>query len=111
MLTTRRNDELNRIHFHGMLDIPCGLLLLQASVVRLSGLPGPPDDSLRVPRDGGLLAPVGPLHGASLGCANRGSIWCLDFDSLRPSVLKLPTMTCNRNGKPIDKCSSLIYDI
>lgn len=75
--------------------MPCGLLLLQAPVLWLSGLPGPPEDSLRVPRDGGLLAPVGPPLGASLGGAVEGSIRFVDFDSFLPSAIKLPTTTCS----------------
>ncbi|KAJ6930873.1 hypothetical protein NC652_015053 [Populus alba x Populus x berolinensis] len=55
--------------------MPCGLLLLQAPVLWFSGLPGPPDDSLRVPRDGGLLTPVDPPFGGSLDVADDGSVW------------------------------------
>jgi len=80
-----------------MLDMPCGLLLLQAPVLWFSGLPGPPDDSLRVPRDGGLLTPVDPPLGGSLDVADDGSVWFAVFDSLRPSATKLPTTTCNEN--------------
>lgn len=40
----------------------------------LSGLPGPPEDSLRVPRDGGLLGPVVPSAGANFVTADKGSI-------------------------------------
>lgn len=76
-----------------MLDMPCGLLLLQPPVLWLSGLPGPPEDSLSVPRDWGLLAPVGPLLGGSFGAT--GSNWFAVFDSFRPSATKLPTTTCN----------------
>lgn len=64
----------------------------------LRGLPGPPDDSLSVPRDGGLLVPVTPPPpptGAIFGGADEGSTWLADFDSLRPSAIKLPTTTCN----------------
>lgn len=37
-----------------MADKPSWLLLLQAPVLWFRGLPGPPDDSLCVPRDSGL---------------------------------------------------------
>lgn len=76
-----------------MLDMLCGLLLLHAPVLWLSGLPGPPEDSLRVPRDGGLLAPVGPATAVNFGVTDKGSMFAI-FDSLRASVLKLPTITC-----------------
>ncbi|KAJ7005577.1 hypothetical protein NC653_005025 [Populus alba x Populus x berolinensis] len=74
--------------------MPCGLLL-QAPVLWFSGLPGPPDDSLRVPRDGGLLTPVDPPVGGSFDVADEGSMWFADFDTLRPSAMKLLTTTCN----------------
>lgn len=62
-----------------MPEMPCGvLLLLQASVLWLSGLPAPPEDSLRVPRDGELLWPaVGTLGGE-----DKFPIWFADFDPL-----------------------------
>ena len=82
-----------------MLDMPGGLLLLHAPVLWLSGLPGPPEDSLRVPRDGGLLGPVGPLAAPRFGIEDKGSTRLPDFDSLRPSATKLPTTTCSNAMK------------
>lgn len=76
----------------------CGLLLLHAPVLWLSGLPGPPEETLRVPWDGGLLAPVGPVTATSFGVTDKGSMFAI-FDSLQASVIKLPTTTCNGNGK------------
>lgn len=89
-----RLQNVSRFYFHGKFDMPCGLLFLQAPVLWLSGQPGPPDDSLRVPRDGGLVAPVGKPPGASFAGAGWGSIWHADFGSFRPSAIKLPTTTC-----------------
>lgn len=87
--------ELRKIdHFQDMLDMPCGLLLLPAPVLWLSGLPCPPEDSLRVPCDGGLLTPFGPLAAANRGPPG-GSILISVFESFRPSAAKLPTTTCN----------------
>lgn len=72
--------------------MPWGLLLLlQAPVLWLIGLPGPPDDSLRVPRDGGLFGPAAPPPSPKVG---EGSARFADFGSLRPSAIKLPTTTC-----------------
>lgn len=82
-----------KFHFHGKIEMPWGLLLLQAPVLWLSGLPGPPEDSLRVPRDGGLLGPVVPSAGANFVNADKGSIWFANLDSLRPSEMKLATTT------------------
>lgn len=79
-----------------MLDMPWGFVLLP--VLWLSGLPAPPEDSLRLPCDGGLLAPVTPKPGASFGGAESGSAWFIGLDSLRPSAMKLPTITCNGGG-------------
>ena len=73
----------------------CGSLLLQAAVLWFSGLPGPPDDSLRIPRDGGLLTPADPPLGGSRDVADDGCLNFADFDSLRPFATKLPTTTCN----------------
>lgn len=93
--------ELRKIdHFQDMLDMPCGLLLLPTPVLWLSGLPCPPEDSLRVPCDGGLLTPFGPLAAANRGPAVGGSILISVFDSFRPSAAKLPTTTCNGFGIP-----------
>ena len=85
-----------------MFAIPGGLLLLHVPVLWLRGLPGPPpDDSLIVPRDGGLLVPVmPPPTWPNFGGPEKGSIWVADFDSLRPSAIKLPTTTCNGKKKP-----------
>ena len=96
---SEKTPSYKGFYFHAMLDMPCGLLLLQAPVLWLSGLPGPPEDSLRVPRDGGLLAPVCPPPGPSFDGAFKGSIWFADFDSFRPSVMKLPTTTCHGIGQ------------
>lgn len=91
--------ELRKIdHFQDMLDMPCGLSLLPAPVLWLSGLPCPPEDSLRVPCDGGLLTPFGPLDAASRGPADEGSLFISVFGSLRPSAAKLPTTTCKGFG-------------
>jgi hypothetical protein len=92
--TTLISQKAKRIYFHGMFDMPCGLLL-QAPVLWFSGLPGPPDDSLRVPRDGGLLTPVDPPVGGSFDVADEGSMWFADFDTLRLPAMKLLTTTCN----------------
>lgn len=53
-------------YFQGMFAMPCRVLLLQAPVLWLSGLPGPPEDSLSVPREGGLLVPA-PMPEANFG--------------------------------------------
>lgn len=58
-----------------------------------SGLPGPPDDSLNVPLDGGLLGPV-PLIGTIFSGADIGSEGACSFGPFFPSVLKLPTTIC-----------------
>lgn len=100
-----RAEPVVYFHFHGMLAIPCWLLLLHVvPVLWFIGLPGPPEDSLKVPRDGGLLAPVmgiGPLL-ASLPGAEEGSMAAaaaaiLCFGSFFPSAMKLPTTTCSRS--------------
>lgn len=63
-------QQKSSVYFHGMLAKPCGwLLLLQAPVLWLRGLPGPPEDSLKVPRDGGLLVPAALPPGDGFGGA------------------------------------------
>lgn len=72
--------KLLKDHLHGMLNMPWGLVLLPE--LWLTGLPAPPEDSLRVPWDGGLLTPVVPKPGVSFGGAERVSAWFIGFDSL-----------------------------
>lgn len=84
-----------RLYFHRKFDMPCGLLL-QVPMLWLTGLPGPPEDSLRVPCEGELVTP-----GTTFAGADRPSIWFVDFASFRLSVIKLPTTTCKQH------CSSL----
>lgn len=60
----------------------------------LSGLPPPPEDSLKVPRDGGLLAAAGRLAALWFWDADRTSFCCTSFASFWPSAIKLPTTTC-----------------
>jgi hypothetical protein len=92
-----------------MLDRPpCWLLLLLLAVAVAAppwfiGLPGPPEDSLSVPLDGGLLGPIPtPIGtgaiGASFGGADAGSggAACCFFAFFSPvSGLKLPTTICS----------------
>lgn len=84
-------------HFHGMLLIACWTLLLHVvPVLWFIGLPGPPpEDSLRVPRDGGLLpSTIGMgLLLASFPGAEVGSRGMVYFRSFFPSAIKLPTTT------------------
>lgn len=76
-----------------MLDNPCWLLLLHVPILWLSGLPGPPEDSLKVPREVGLLG-TGAGTGASFPGADIGSKGLLTcFGSFLPAM-KLPTTTC-----------------
>jgi hypothetical protein len=88
-----------------MLDRPpCWLLLLLAVAVAawFIGLPGPPEDSLGVPLDGGLLGPIPTLIGAgaigaSFGGADAGSdgaACCFFTFFSTASVMKLPTTIC-----------------
>lgn len=72
-----------------------GLLLLQPPILLFRGLPGPPDDSLKFPREGGL--PTADTPGMNFG---SGSACIPDFDSFHPSVKKLPMITCNRTVSP-----------
>lgn len=56
----------------------CGWLLLQAPELRLRGLAGPPEDSLKVPREGELLPPAAPppmpMPMFAFGGADEGSV-------------------------------------
>lgn len=73
-----------------------GLLLLHPPVFWLRGLPGPPDDSLRFPREAGLPTADGPGRNLGIEIEDKGSVWITDFVSFQPSAKKLPTITCNR---------------
>jgi len=103
-LQTSTNDGqavTDDAHFQDMLERPpCWLLLLAvAAAPWFIGLPGPPEDSLSVPLDGGLLGPIPtPIGtgaiGASFGGADAGSdgAACCFFGFFSPVlVMKLPT--------------------
>lgn len=81
-----------KCYFQGMVERPCRLMLLHAPTLWLSGLPGPPEDSLNAPRDSGLLAPVVP-PATSFPAVETGSARLACFDSFFPSGIKLPTTT------------------
>ena len=72
-----------------------GLLLLQPPLVLwFRELPGPPDDSLKFPRDGGL--PIADAPEMNFGIEEDNGSGCIpDLDSFQPSVKKLPMITCN----------------
>ena len=72
-----------------------GLLLLQPpSVLWFRGLPGPPDDSLKFPCDGGL--PIADASRMNFGIEEDNGFGCIhDLDSFQPSAKKLPMITCN----------------
>jgi hypothetical protein len=78
-----------------MLEKPGRLLLL----LWLSGLLGPPEDSLKVPLEGGLAGPIGLPPGASLTGMEPGSevLLCFFF-SFFPSATKLPIITCQAHA-------------
>lgn len=66
-------DEKVSFHFHGMLDKNGGwLLLLGGAMPGCNGLPAPPEDSLNVPLEGGLLGPI-PAVGTAFDGADAGS--------------------------------------
>ena len=91
------------VYFHGRLDMSTEVT---APVLWLSGLPGPPEDSLKVPRDVGLLGPVGPAAAWGLPGVN-GSVRLPIFCSLRFSAIKLPTITCHTQESYYQIC--LVY--
>lgn len=93
--TAQISDTRVEFYFQGMPEKPCdGLLLLQAPVLWLSGLPVPPDDSLRVPPDGELLWPA---VGTIVIGANTFSILFADLAPLRPSERKLANTIYQKN--------------
>lgn len=69
------------------------LLLALAAMARCigGGLPAPPDDSLNVPLEEGLLGPPIPAVGATLGGADVGSEGACFCGSFPPPELKLPS--------------------
>lgn len=92
MMPKKSSRREGSAYFHGMFAMPCGVLLLQAPVLWLSGLPGPPEDSLSVPREGGLPAPAPTPEVNFCGADRSGGF--IGFDSFCPSAIKLPTTTC-----------------
>uniref|UniRef100_J3MYR4 Uncharacterized protein n=1 Tax=Oryza brachyantha TaxID=4533 RepID=J3MYR4_ORYBR len=87
------------LHFQGMLGRPDWPWLLRVTPWFI-GLPGPPDDSLNVPLEGGLLGPV-PLISAIFGSAGTGSEGACNFGPFFPSVLKLPTTICGHKNEKL----------
>lgn len=78
-------------YFQAMLEKAGWLLLL----LWLSGLLGPPEDSLRVALEGGLAGPIDPPPSTSLLGMDPGSEMALRFFfSFFPSAKKLPIITC-----------------
>jgi hypothetical protein len=53
----------------------------------------PPDNSLNVPLEGGLLGPI-PVVGATFSGTDVGSEGACFFDSFLPPELKLPSTIC-----------------
>lgn len=87
-------------YFHKKAGNSCWLLL-SAPMFWLSGLPDPPpEDSLKVPCEGGLLAPDVRIRGIGVsfvGADEGKSKGLVCFGSFFPSAMKLPTTTCRED--------------